>query len=146
MKIVIEEREDAEDIKVAIFCRRADRQVLDMVARLRMLDRKVTGNVGGDTRIVGAEDVFYIESVDKRTFIYTADEVLETGLRLYELEDRLVDCDFLRVSKGCVVNFRRITTLRPDVGGRIVATLDNGERVIVSRQYAPDVKRKLGML
>lgn len=146
MKIVIEEREDSEEIKVAIFCKRADRQVLDMVARLRMLDRKVTGRAGGDTRIVGAEEVFYIESVDRHTFIYTADEVLETGLRLYELEDRLVDCDFLRVSKGCVVNFRRITTLRPDVGGRIVASLDNGERVIVSRQYAPDVKRKLGML
>ncbi len=146
MKIVIEEREDSEEIKVAIICKRADRQVLDMVARLRMLDRKVTGSADGDTRIVGAEDVFYIESVDRHTFIYTADEVLETGLRLYELEDRLVDCDFLRVSKGCVVNFRRITTLRPDVGGRIVATLDNGEQVIVSRQYAPDVKRKLGML
>lgn len=146
MKIVIEERDDFEEIKVAIFCKRADRQVLDMVARLRMLDRKVTGRAGGDTRIVGAEEVFYIESVDRHTFIYTADEVLETGLRLYELEDRLVDCDFLRVSKGCVVNFRKITTLRPDVGGRIVASLDNGERVIVSRQYAPDVKRKLGML
>ena len=146
MKITIEERQDAEDIEVAIVCKRADRRVLDMVARLRMLDRKVTGSVDGSTRVVGAEDVLYVESVDKRTFIYTADEVLETGLRLYEMEERLADCDFLRVSKGCVVNFRKIASLRPDVGGRIVATMDNGEQVVVSRQYAPDVKRKLGML
>ena len=25
-------------------------------------------------------------------------------------------------------------------------TMDNGEQVVISRQYAPDVRRKLGML
>ena len=146
MKITIDEQPDAQDIEVAIVCRKADRQVLDIVARLRIFDCKVTGSAGGGTRIVSAEDVLYVESVDKRTFIYTADEVLETSLRLYEMEERLADCDFLRVAKGCVVNFRKIASLRPDLNGRIVATMDNGEQVVVSRQYAPDVRRKLGLL
>ena len=59
------------------------------------------------------------------------------------MEERLADCDFLRVAKGCVVNFRRIASLHPDLNGRIVATMDNGEQVVISRQYAPDVKHKL---
>jgi two-component system response regulator LytT len=145
MKITIDEQPGGQGIEVTILCKRADRQVLDIVARLRMLDRKVTGSVDGHTRIVNAKDVLYVESIDKRTFIYTADEVLETSLRLYEMEERLADCDFLRVAKGCVVNFRRIASLRPDLNGRIVATMDNGEQVVISRQYAPDVKRKLEM-
>jgi DNA-binding LytR/AlgR family response regulator len=45
-----------------------------------------------------------------------------------------------------VVNFRRIASLRPEMNGRLVATMDNGEQVVISRQYAPDVRRKLGML
>ena len=101
MKIAIDERKTAQDIEVTIVCTKADRHVLDMVARLRMLDRKVTGAADGRTLVLSAEDVLFIESVDKRTFIYTTDEVLETSLRLYEMEERLADCDFLRVAKGC---------------------------------------------
>ena len=143
MKITIEEREAAQDIEVTIVCVRVDRRVLDIAAR--MLDRKVTGTADGCTRVLSAEDVLFIESVDKHTFIYTADTVLETGLRLYEMEELLADCDFLRIAKGCIVNFRAITALKPDVNGRIIATLENGEQVVISRQYAPDVKSKLGL-
>ena len=145
MKITIDERKTAQDVEVTIVCARADRRVLDLAARLRMLDRKVTGTADDRTRVLSAEDVLFIESVDKRTFIYTADEVLETSLRLYETEERLADCDFLRIAKGCIVNFRAITALKPDVNGRIVATLENGERVVISRQDAPVVKSKLGL-
>ena len=146
MKITIDERVDVSDIEVTIVCGRTDRKVLDIVARLRMFDRKVTGSAGGSTHVVSAEDILYVESVDKRTFFYTAGEVYETTLRLYEMEEHLEGCDFLRVAKGCVVNFRRIASLRPEINGRLVATMDNGEQVVISRQYAPDVRRKLGML
>ena len=146
MKITIDERAGTRDIEVTIVCARTDRQVLDIVARLRMFDRKVTGNASGNTHVVSAEDILYVESVDKRTYFYTADEVLETSLRLYEMEERLEDCDFLRVAKGCVVNFGRIASLRPETNGRLMATMDNGEQVVISRQYAPDVRRKLGLM
>lgn len=145
MRITIDEQKAARDIEVTIVCARTDRRVLDLVARLRMFDKKVTGVADGRTRVLSAEDVLFIESVDKRTFIYTADEVLETSLRLYEMEERLADCDFLRIAKGCIVNFRAITALKPDINGRIIATLSNEEQVVISRQYAPDVKSKLGL-
>ena len=50
MKITIDERPEASGIEVAIVCRRTDQQVLDIVARLRMFDRKVTGSADGGTR------------------------------------------------------------------------------------------------
>lgn len=145
MKITIDEQETARDIEVTIRCKRTDRRVLGIVARLRLLDKKVTGNVDGVTKVIHAKDVLYVESVDKHTFIYTADEVFETGLRLYEMEEQLSDCDFMRIAKGCVINFNAITSLKPNINGRIIAELTNGERVVVSRQYAPNVKRELGL-
>ena len=113
MKITIEEQKAAQDIEVTIVCVRADRRVLDIAARLRMLDRKVTGTADGCTRVLSAEDVLFIESVDKRTFIYTADTVLETGLRLYEMEELLADCDFLRITKGASSTSARLPPSNP---------------------------------
>ncbi len=146
MKITIDEQPSAPDIEVIIRCPKTDREVLDMVTRLRMHDHKITGYADGQTRIVNVEDIHYIESVDGRTFFYTDDAVLETRLRLYEMEERLANCDFMRISKNCVVNFRSITALSPDLNGRIIATLENGERIVISRQYATHAKRKIGIV
>jgi DNA-binding LytR/AlgR family response regulator len=83
--------------------------------------------------------------VDRKTFIYGAKKVFETPLRLYELEERLPADDFFRAGKSCILNFSKIKALRPDFGGRLAVTLENGEKQSVSRQYVPTVKEKLGI-
>ena len=87
--------------------------------------------------------MIYIEAVDKRTFLYTRGEVYETPMRLYELEDGLRDLDFFRAGRSVIVNFRKIKSIRPELGGRMLVTMDNDEQVYVSRQYAGELKDKL---
>ena len=41
------------------------------------------------------------------------------------------------------MNFRKIRSIRPELGGRMLVTMDNGEQVYVSRQYAGELKDKL---
>ena len=60
-----------------------------------------------------------------------------------ELEDALGELDFLRAGRSVIVNFRRIKSIRPELGGRMLVTMDNGEQVYVSRQYAGELKGKL---
>ncbi len=91
------------------------------------------------------EKVLYIETVDKKTFLYTAKEVYETDLRLYELEERLGEREFFRATKSVLVNFNGIRSLRPDLGGRLRLAMVNGEALYVSRQYAPALKKRLGI-
>lgn len=145
MKITIDESPDAVQIEVSVRCPRLDEQVLRMLALLRAFDQKITGVREGQTFILEARDILYADSVDKKTFLYTADGVFETPLRLYELEERLGPSDFFRASKAVVVNFGQIRSLRPEFGGRMLATLTNGEIVYVSRQYVPFIKEKLGL-
>ena len=83
--------------------------------------------------------------MDGRTFLYTAGEVFETPLRLYELEKLLAGRGFLRASKSAVVNFNAVRSLRPDLGGRLRLTMRGGEQIYASRQYAPGIKKKLGI-
>lgn len=145
MKIIVEEDPTLEDMEVVFRAARIDADVLEAVSRLRLYDQKLTGQVDGVTHIVPAKDVLYFESVDKRSFFYTADGVFETPMRLYEIEDKLTTCGFVRTGKSTVVNLKEVASLRSDAGGRIIATLSNGERTVISRAYAAQVKRMLGL-
>ena len=90
------------------------------------------------------ENIYYAESVDKKTFIYTKDECYQTKKRLYELEEEL-NANFLRCSKSLIVNIRKIKAVKSDLNGRMNVQLVNGETIIISRSYVKDLKRKLGL-
>ena len=142
MKITIQENERQEELEIVIKCRKADEQVARLITTLSSFDKKLTGVKDGRTFVLDTSDIFYFESVDKKTFAYTESEVYEIPLRLYELEERLPR-DFFRASKPTIINISKIKSLMPDFGGKLEVTLLTGERLIVSRQYAQDLKNKL---
>jgi len=94
MKIIINEVEDIEDIEIVINCKTIDGNVSRIISKLKALEEKITGNKDGKIFILDANEIFYFESVDKKTFIYMDKEVFETHSRLYELEERLKNTDF----------------------------------------------------
>lgn len=145
MRVSIEEGERFEETEVIIRCRKTDPQVTKIFSLLQTFDQKLTGVRDGQTYLLEAERVLYVDTADKKTFFYTAEGVYETPLRLYELEERLAPCDFFRASKSSIINFNGIRSLRPDFGGRMLLTMVNGEQLMVSRQYVPYIKNKLGL-
>lgn len=145
MNVTITETPRANGISVAIECPRIDERVQRIVASLSAFDRKLTGTRDGATLIVVIGDVLYAETVDGSTFLYLKDAVLETPLRLYELEDRLAGTEFVRASKQLLANFDHVAGIKPYLNARLQLLLDNGETVIVSRQYAPAIKQKIGL-
>ena len=84
-----------------------------------------------------------MDKADKKTFLYTKDAVYESALPLYELEDALREQDFLRVGRSTILNFRRVRSVRPELGGRLLVTMDNGEQVSVTRRHAGEMNAKL---
>lgn len=96
----------------------------------------------GQTHLCKIGDIYYIESVDKKTFLYTKNECFETKLRLYELEEML-NRYFLRCSKAMIVNMRKIKAVKSELGGRMNATLLNGEVIVISRSYVKELKQRL---
>ena len=98
----------------------------------------------GENYMLGTNLIYYTESIDKRTYVYTKEECYETKYRLYELEDML-STNFLRVSKSLVVNIRKVRSVKSELNGRMTAELLNGERIVISRSYVKDLKRKLGV-
>ena len=145
MNVTITENPVLADIEVSIVCPRIDERVQRMFASLNAFDRKLCGTHEGTTHRIDLERVCYAESVEGKTFIYTDDAVFETPLKLYELEDKLAGTEFMRISKQTLVNFDRVASIRPEMNARLRLNLNNGEAVLASRQYAPAIKRKLGL-
>ena len=143
MKITLNQDPAFPETEVIINCPQADEDILRLVAMLRIHHKKLVGILEGGRHLLDVKDILYIDTADKRTFLYTGKAVYESALRLYELEDSLRELDFLRAGRSAIVNFRRIRSIRPELGGRLLLTMDNGEQVYVSRQYAGEMKEKL---
>jgi len=144
----IVENPDARETKVTIECRRADENILQLLERIKQSDggdKRIIGVSNGETYCIERQDILYFEAVDRKTFCYTEGGVYETAMRLYEVQEQLGGDGFIRISKSAAVNLNRIKSLRPDFGGRILATMENGEKIYVSRQYVPVFKKKLGI-
>lgn len=142
MKLILRENPDAE-LTVTVEYPRQNRQVSRIVQKLRSEETFLVGSENGRSYKVHVPDIFYIESVDKRVFIYTADRVFRSEKRLYQLEQELEKYDFGKVSRACLVNLNELCHIKALANSRLEGELSNGEKIIVSRTYIPEIKRKL---
>ncbi|GFI18041.1 putative HTH-type transcriptional regulator [Lachnospiraceae bacterium] len=145
MKIEININEDIEDIEIVFSCRKLTPAVERMLATLMVMDKKLTVIKEDETYFLDVAKVIYLESVDRKTFVYTEDAVYESRLKLYELEQQLDEYGFFRANKSCLIQLKYVRSLKADINRKIKVTLENGEQVMVSRQYAEGLKKKLGV-
>lgn len=145
MKVTIQLISGEEEEHLDVYVHRMDDQLLKLVSSFQQTEEPLLGITGAKTFRLQVEDVFYFESVDKKTFVYLKDTVYEVRERLYQLEERFAHTDFLRVSKSVIVNIRQIQVIYPTFSGRFEVVLTNGEKLSISRNYVADLKRKLKM-
>ncbi len=145
MKITINIDEAVNDTEIQISCKKLTPEIEKMLATLRILNQQVMVLKGDETYILDVSKIIYIEAMERKTFVYTQDDFFESKLKLYEMEERLVECGFFRVSKSCLVHLRYIKSLKNDIDRKLRLTLESGEQIMVSRQYADEIKRRLGL-
>jgi len=122
-----------------------DESLKRVVAAIRLACGTLIGRQEERTYVLNADDVYYFEAVEGKVFIYGEREVYETSLRLYEIKSRFEITDFFRASKSVVANLSKISSVKAVFNGRFEATMKNGEKIIISRQYVPVLKKKLGL-
>ena len=142
MKITISTDDKCEETEIIVICNRLGDDIDKLLTAIKTLDMRLTVYKDKRQYVIDTADVIYIESIDKRTFIYTNTDVYESPLKLYELDEKLSGCNFLRASKNCLFNINHIQSIEPDLH-RLILTTAKGIKLIVSRQYAAAVKLKL---
>lgn len=145
MKITVEHI-DSEENKVILRCRELDDEMLRLLALVRAgMQKLLVWNEQKELLPLNVSETVYCETVEEKTFVYTENGMYQTALTLSELEERWAAMGLLRCGKSCVANLYAIRRLRSCGGGRIEATLSTGEKIVISRHYAPALRERLGM-
>ena len=144
-RITIEQIPRDRDEEIVIRCHELGDEVTAIINKLKKNESILLGSRDGETFRISVKDIYYIESVDNKTFIYTQKDVFESKQKLYELEELTLGTKLFRCSKSVILNIGKIRSVAASVNGRFEAKLLNGEMIVISRQYVPALKEKLGM-
>ena len=146
MKITIDIDENIQETEIKISCNQLTYEVENLIATLRILNQQLLVSKENENILLDVNEISYIEAVDRKTFVYTEEDVYESKLKLYEMEEKLCQSGFIRISKSSLVRLRYIKSIKNDVERKLRLTMKNGEQIIVSRQYAEEIKKRLGVI
>ncbi len=88
----------------------------------------------GQTRVL-PQEIYYIEAVDKKTFLYLEKEVVQIENSLQELELLLGSSGLVRINKSVLVNIYHIRKVNADINMRLCLVMENSEKLSVNRTY-----------
>lgn len=143
MKIKTEQDLSCNEIEISIKYPQKDRQVNRIIDFLQSFDMQIKCDIDNTERMINIPDIYYIESVDKKTFVYLEKTVYHTDFRLYQLKDKLHGYGFVQISKSCILNINALESIKSLFNSRMEATLKNGEKVYINRNYLNGVKKAL---
>lgn len=145
MRITIEEVPDGEEESLTLRCRELTPQLVQLINSLKLGKGRLIGIDKEENVLLSPEDIYYIEAVDNKVFLYTKNKVYSSKYKLYEVEEQFGYTDLFRASKSVILNASKIKSVTPSLSGRFEATLLNGERIIISRQYVKRLREILGV-
>jgi DNA-binding LytR/AlgR family response regulator len=144
MKVTIDINKNIEMDEVIIRCAYINEKVAKIERYLRGIDSSIYGVSNKEMISISPDEILYFESIDKRTFVYLQNNVLECSMRLYEIEENLEDMGFFRATKSTIINTKYIRKVTPMLNKNLLITLLNDEKIILSRRNVKKFKQKIG--
>ena len=142
IRLKVHESEEYNEVEIIINCSQIDKRLERLIEQIKQTTITITGTREGRSYSLIVDDTYYIESIDNHSFLYHENDVYESDLKLYEIEDILVGTNFIRISKNLIINTAYIESVRALFNGKFEASLTNGEKVIVNRHYVKSFKKK----
>jgi len=140
LKIIIEPQNSIEELLVKIFCKEQDDEVNRLYQHISNYTQPIWVMQNNLTYKLYKNDIYYIDTVEGNSFFYTENEVYETKDSLATIEHRIKGCQFVRISKNCIINIDYLQQVAPYTNHRLLAHMRNGEKLIVGRTYIQELK------
>lgn len=141
VEIIKENREEVATLEVY----RVTHELEKVINRLRINNETLSGQQNGSLYKILVNDIYYIESVEHKTFVYTKNQVYEIREKLYQLEEKYQRFNLVRISKSVIVNIDKIESIAAALNARFEIKLVNEEKLMVSRSYVKELKSRLQM-
>ena len=143
MKLSIHQNEHFTETEVIINCAYIDTRLQRLTDYIRQYSFSLECESNKKMYHLPIEEIYYIESVDSKTFFYDQDNTYSSKQTLMALEEKLKNTTFVRISKSCLMNVSYLKCVTPFANHRLKAELKNDEQLIISRNYVEALKDKL---
>lgn len=146
MRLIKTRVENLEENYLELHYDEIDEETAAVIERLRPALKYIEGTTEGRHLTVPIADMFYFETVDRKTFGYTRDTCIEVKETLQGIIDEHEDAGFVRISKSSIVNLYKIKKLQGDLNMRTLIHLKNDECLVMNRGYRSDFYKALNKL
>lgn len=146
MKIRIELDETLQEDEVIIRCHSLSEQVQQIQRAIS--DTNFSGNTmefikGERQYFLSLDDILFFETDSGMVAAHTAQDMFQTRLKLYELEEVLPG-HFMRISKSSILNTNLVYAINRNLtASSVVEFQSSHKQVYVSRNYYKALLRKL---
>lgn len=135
MKIEIKIDENCVEPKVLIVTDKVTDGINEIVKRLS----------GGQVVVLEPEEIVRIYAANGKVYAEAEQGTYLLRLRLYEMEQRLANKSFVRISNGEIINLKKVKGFDLSFTGTICVSLSNGTVTYVSRRYVSKIRHLLGI-
>lgn len=137
MKINYFKDEKLTENHVDIFYNQKDQELESLIEYLDA-EGALYGKCEGEQRRLYLNEIYYVEVVERRCFVYLAEAVYEVETNLRGFLDRYAGTGFVQIGKSVAVNMRRIEKIVPDINMKMHLVMENGEQLVVNRAFKKD--------
>ncbi|MBR3468518.1 MAG: LytTR family transcriptional regulator DNA-binding domain-containing protein [Lachnospiraceae bacterium] len=146
MKLIKTKEENLEENYLELHYNKIDDETNAVLDRLRDTLRYIEGMCDEKKVTIALTDIFYIETVDRKTYAYTKDACVEIKETLRDILEEYSGIGFARISKSTIVNIYKIKKLQGDLNMRVIIFLKNDEKLIMNRSYKNEFYERLNKL
>lgn len=144
MKITLQQTDKNVETEIIIRYHKMTPELSRILELLSVKSNRLTGITEENQQILFApQEVLYFESVDGILYAYLQNQVYRMREKLENVISQYETFGFIRCSRTMAVNLYQVERLKSESGGRILATLQNGEQIIISRKYAGVLRKQL---
>ena len=105
----------------------------------------ISGYKDQKLEVIEQMDLIRIYASAGKVFAVTKQGEYTLRYRLYEIEQRLNSCQFVRISNSEIINLKKVNNFDLSITGTICVKLTDGATTYVSRRYVPKIKKILGV-
>lgn len=132
--------------KIVIYTGKITEEIEALVEKLTNEPIKnMVGYLDNQLFLIDIDNVYTIYTENQKVYVQLEKQTYLIKNRLYEMEEKLSNFRFIRISNSEIVNFKHVSHLDFSISGTIILILKNGKRSYVSRRYISKIKKQLGI-
>lgn len=146
MKIEVRIDEKCKEPKIIVMTDKMTDEINALVKRLSEEQPQVIAGFKDDTvEVLEPSDIYRVFATSGKVLAETSHGEYTLRLRLYEMEQRLDNRSFVRISNSDIINLKKVKSFDLSFAGTICIRLSNGTVTYVSRRSVAKIKQLLGL-